>query len=52
MSKVKAKHHRFVVEFLADGNATAARRTGYRRARQTGSDLLRRPEIAGGARPC
>ena len=43
----KAKHDRFIAEYLIDSNATqAARRAGYRRAHQTGSDLLRRPEIA------
>ena len=43
----KEKHERFIVEYLIDRNATkAAARAGYSRARQTGSDLLRRPEIA------
>ena len=39
--KVKAKHDRFIAEYLVDQNATqAARRAGYKRAHQTGSDLL------------
>ncbi len=49
MGGVKEKHRRFVDEFLTHGNATAAAEAaGYAagRARRTGSDLLRRPDVA------